>query len=168
MTFLRRPLIYSIIAIIAVITIIYSSGILNPEPLELLISSASPLNSSIYFGQNTTIAIIIDNKATRIQTYEFRIVYTSSNLTYYNGITKEPLLNVVYNGTNYSIIYLNDILGPNENAEIPIIVEGVLPSGISSKKYTIFFEVYSVHNYASKIISDRKSISLTVTKNITS
>ncbi|MCK5626006.1 hypothetical protein KAI11_04045, partial [Candidatus Bathyarchaeota archaeon] len=85
-----------------------------------------------------------------------------TNLSYYNGITKEPLLIPVYNGINYTIIYLNDTLGPTENAEFPIIIEGYLPLGVSSKRYTIFLEVYAVED-ASKFLSDRKSISLTVT-----
>lgn len=113
-------------------------------------------------GQNTTIAAIIENTAPQKQTYEFRIVYTSTNLSYYNGITKEPLVIPVYNGINYTLIYLNDTLGPNENAELQVIIEGDLPLGVSSKRYTVFFEVYAVED-ASNYLSDRKSISLTVT-----
>ena len=69
---------------------------------------------------------------------------------------------MVYNDINYTILYLNDILGPNENAKFPIIVKGYLPLGVSSKRYTVFLEVYVVED-TSKFLSDRKSISLTVT-----
>jgi len=160
MDFLRKPYIYIIIGIVLVVVIIFFFRIFNPEQFGLILI-VSPMSSSIQMGQNTTIATIIENTANQKQTYEFRIVYTSTNLSYYNGITKEPLLPPVYNDINYTIIYLNDTLGPNENAEFPIIVEGYLPLGISSKRYTIFFEVYAVED-ASKFLSDRKSISLTV------
>ena len=160
MDFLRKPYIYIIIGIVLVVVIIFFFRIFNPEQFGLILI-VSPMSSSIQMGQNTTIATIIENTANQKQTYEFHIVYTSTNLSYYNGITKEPLLPPLYNDINYTIIYLNDTLGPNENAEFPIIVEGYLPLGISSKRYTIFFEVYAVED-ASKFLSDRKSISLTV------
>jgi hypothetical protein len=158
---LRKPYIYLIIGILLVIVIIFFSGIFGPEQFGLVLI-VSPISSSIQMGQNTTIAAIIENTAPHKQTYEFRIVYTSTNLSYYNGITKEPLVIPVYNGINYTLIYLNDTLGPNENAELQVIIEGDLPLGVSSKRYTVFFEVYAVED-ASKYLSDRKSISLTVT-----
>ncbi len=161
MAFLRKPYIYIIIGILLVVVVIFFSGIFDPEQFGLVLI-VSPRSGSIQMGQNTTIATIIENTATQKQTYEFRIVYTSTNLSYYNGITKEPLLPPVYNGINYTIIYLNDALGPNENAEFQVIVEGYLPLGVSSKRYTIFLEVYAVED-TSKFLSDRKSISLTVT-----
>lgn len=161
MAFLRKPHIYIIIGILLVVVIIFFSGIFYPEQFGLILI-VSPMSSSIQMGQNTTIVTLIENTVTQKQTYEFRIVYTSANLSYYNGITKEPLLTPVYNGINYTIIYLNDTLGPNENAEFPVIIEGYLPLGVSSKRYTIFLEVYAVED-AFKFLSDRKSISLTVT-----
>jgi len=161
MALLRKPYIYIIIGISLVVVIIFFSGIFNPEQFGLVLI-VSPMSSSIQMGKNTTISALIENTATQKQTYEFHIVYTSTNLSYYNGITKEPLLHPEYNGINYTIIYLNDTLGPTENAEFPIIIEGYLPLGVSSKRYTIFLEIYAVEN-TSKFLSDRKSISLTVT-----
>lgn len=159
--FLRKPYLYIIIGILLVVIIIFFSGIFSPEQFGLVLI-VSPMSSSIQMGQNTTLAAIIENTALHKQLYEFRIVYTSTNLSYYNGITKTPLLPPVYNGVNYTIIYLNDTLGPNENAELQVIIAGDLPLGVSSKRYTVFLEVYAVEE-ASKYLSDQKSISLTVT-----
>ena len=156
-----KPYIYIIVAIIAIVSIIHFSGILRrPKPLGLIIT-ASPKSNSILMGQNATIEVVVENEASRQQSFEFHIVYTSKNLTYHNGITKEPLSDPTYNGQNYTITYPIDDLGPNETAMYPVIVKGLLPSGVSSKRFTIFLEVYSV-NGVSKVLSDRKSISLTV------
>lgn len=156
-----KPYIYIIVAIIAIVTITHFSGVLrSPKSLGLIITP-SPKSSSILMGQNTTIEVVVENEASRQQTFEFHIVYTSKNLTYYNGITKEPLSDPTYNGQNYTIIYPIDDLGPNESAKYPVIVKGLLPLGVSSKRFTIFLEIYSI-NGVSKVLSDRKSISLTV------
>jgi hypothetical protein len=160
MASLRKPYIYILVAIVAAVLIIHFSGILNPTPLGLVIT-ASLKNSEIRMGQNTTIVVTIENKAMHLQTFEFHIVYTSKNLTYYNGITEEPLSEPVYNGGNYTIVYPNDDLGPNEKTELLVIVKGLLPKGASSKRFTVFLEVYSLDG-ASKVLSDRKSVSLTV------
>ena len=161
MRFLRKKVIYFILGILLVVVIVFFSGIFNSEQFGLTLT-VDPLSSSIQMGQNITIDATIENTVPQKQIYEFHIVYTSTNLSYYNGITKEPLLPPVYNDVNYTIIYLNDTLGPNENSKFPIIVKGYLPLGVSSKKYTVFLEVYVVED-TSKFLSDRKSISLTVT-----
>jgi hypothetical protein len=161
MAFLRKPYLYLIIGILVVVVLFYFSGLLSPEQYNLLLM-VSPISSSIQMGENTTITAIIENIAPQKQTYAVHIVYTSTNLSYYNGITQEPLLTPVYNGVNYTLLYLNDTLGPNENVELHIIIAGDLPLSVSSKRYTVFFEVYAVKEGAT-YLSDRKSIALTVT-----
>ena len=162
MASLRKPYIYVIVAIIAIVLIIHFSGILSPKPSGLTID-ASLESSSIKMGENTTLTVIIENKAAFPKKFEFRIVYTSKNLTYYHGMTKAPLPGPVEKDENYTITYTEGLLDPNGRIELPVIVEGFLPIEASSKRFTISLEVYSADG-ASKVLSDSKSVSLTVTR----
>ena len=160
---LRRPFIFFTIGIIAIVVVaILYTGVLTPKPSLPEFSSTTLERSSITMGLNTTLTITIENKAPNPKSVEFRIVYGSPQLLFYDKIngtllSVSPIL--VYNGMNYTITYPKiRVMNAGEQWSLPIWIKGLDPGG-SSYTYTIYLEIYSDNK-----LSQRTSIQLTVNR----
>lgn len=156
---LRRPYIFITIGIIALVVVIAYTGVLTPKPSLPEFSSVTLGQPSMTMGQNTTLTIVIDNKASNPKPVEFRIICTtgSEELRFYYKINGTLLPEPVWNGRNYTITYPKTrIMNAGEQWTIPLLVKGVNP-GEGDYTYTIYLEVYSENK-----LSQRKSIQLTV------
>jgi hypothetical protein len=159
---LRRPIIIIIVTAIAVLVLVHFSGILSPEPRGLFIASAEFTSSdSIRIGENTTLTVELNNWADQPATFELHIVYTG-NLTFYDGITKEQLLDISQNDIYYNLTYpTKGILDMQGSTSIPIVTEGRDPIG-ESQTFTLFVEVYYLEGLDWEF-ADQTSVQLTVT-----
>jgi hypothetical protein len=161
---LRRPiiLIFIIVTAIAVLVVVHFSGILSPEPRGLLIASAGFTGSnSIRLGENTTLTVVLNNWADQPATFELHIIYTG-NLTFYDGITKERLLDITQHGSFYNLTYpTKGILDMQGSTSIPIVLEGREPIG-ASQTFTLFVEAYYLDGLEWEF-ADEAAVQLTVT-----
>ena len=159
---LRRPLIMIIVAAVTVLLLISFSGILSTEPLGLFIASAEFTGSnSISVGENTTLTVVLKNWAEQPKTFELHIIF-SGNLSFYDGITKERLLDISQNEIYYNLTYpTKGTLDMQGSTSIPIVTKGGEPIG-GSQTYTIFVEVYFLEDL-DRIFSDQTTVQLTVT-----
>lgn len=155
---LRRPFIYVVIAIIAVMLILAYSGVLTPAPASPSFASTTLTSSPIYIGQNTTLTVAIENKAPSSKSVQFRIFCGSPELKFYDKING-TLLSTPYNGTYYVMRYPKTrTMLTGEQWSIAITIKG-LDHGSSSVTYTIYLEIYSDNQ-----LYQRKSIQLTVNR----
>lgn len=160
---LKKMYIVITIIILSAVLIILYSGIISVEPLGLTISSATLESHTIKMGKNTTITIVIENTASESKTFELHIIYTNSNLTFYDKITGTLLPLPDKSTQYYNITYpTKGTIDVQGKVEIPILVKGPEPIG-NSQTYTIFLEVFSL-NDPKKTLSDKKSVQLTVTR----
>jgi len=159
---LRRPIIIIIVAAIAVLVLVNFSGILSPEPRGLFIASAEFTGSnSIRLGENTTLTVVLNNWADQPATFELRIVYTG-NLIFYDGITKERLLDISQHGIYYNLTYpTKGTLDMQGSTSIPIVMEGREPIG-ESQTFTLFVEAFLLDGLDWEF-ADQTKVQLTVT-----
>lgn len=157
---LRRPFIFIVIGVVTIVAVFAYTGVLTPKPSLPEFSSTTLERSSITMGQNTTLAITIQNKAQDPKTVELKIIYGSSQLQFYDKINKNNLSSsAVYNSRNYTITYPKTlVMNAGEQWGLPIWIKGLDPGG-SSYMYTIYLEIYS-----DNALSQRKSIQITVTR----
>ena len=160
---LRRPLIIIIVTVIAAILLLSFSGFFSTEPLELFIASAEFTGSnSIMVGENTTLTVVLKNWADQPKTFELHIIF-SGNLSFYDGITKERLLDISQHGIYYNLTYpTRGTLDMQGSTSIPIVTEGREPIG-ESQTYTLFVEVFFLEGLDRKF-ADQTAIQLTVTR----
>lgn len=153
----KKPYLYIVLGIIAVVALFHFSGVFNEQPVLPAFSSVTLENAIINMGENTTLTVTIVNNAPSQKLIELRIVYGSAELVFYDQITKTPLDGPEYNGYNYTISYpTTRKMNTDEQWGIPLLIEGLDPGG-SSYTYTIYLEIYSDNAF-----SERKSIQLTV------
>jgi hypothetical protein len=159
---LRRPVIIIIVTVIAVLVLVHFSGILSPEPRGLFIESAEFTGSdSIRIDENTTLTVVLNNWAVQPATFELHIVYTG-NLTFYDGKTKELLLDISQHDIYYNLTYpTKGTLDMQGSTSIPIVTEGREPIG-ESQTFTIFVEVFYLEGLDRKF-ADQATVQLTVT-----
>lgn len=159
---LRRPIILIIVTVIAAILLLSFSGFFSTEPLELFIASAEFTGSnSIMVGENTTLTVVLKNWADQPKTFELHIIF-SGNLSFYDGITKEQLLDISKNDIYYNLTYpTKGTLDMQGSTSIPIVTKGGEPIG-GSQTHTIFVEVFFFEGLDRKF-SDRTTVQLTVT-----
>jgi hypothetical protein len=160
---LRRSVIIIIVAAIAVLVLVSFSGILSTEPLGLFIASAEFTGSnSIRVGENTTLTVVLKNWADQPKTFELHIIF-SGNLSFYDGITKEGLLDISQHDIYYNLTYpTRGTLDMQGSTSIPIVTEGREPIG-GSQTYTLFVEVFFLEGLDRKF-ADQTTIQLTVTR----
>jgi len=162
---LRKPFIIVIVIIIAAVLVISFSGIFSTKTEGLTLSPDPSLKrGSIKMGENTTLTVVIENKAPQSKTFELHIIY-SGNLTFYDGITNKPLTEVEVSkyDTYYNLTYpTKGTLDTKGSTSIPILVKGLEPIG-QSQTHTIFVEVFSIDGYK-KTLADKKPVQLAVTR----
>jgi len=164
MTFLlRRPGIFIPVTVIAVLVLVYFSGILTPAPRGLVIDSARFTGSdAIALGENTTLTVVLKNWADEPQTFELHIVFTG-NLTFYDGITKERLTDITQRDIYYNLTYpTRGTLDMQGSTSIPIVAEGRELS-VLSQTYTLFVALFSREGSLWKF-ADQTPVQLTVTQ----
>lgn len=161
---LRRPFIYMIVAIVAVVLIIaYLAGTHSPVASSVAFTQDTALNiNAITMGQYANLTIGIANSATP-KSVGLHIIYYSTQLVFYeivnNTITSLP--DPLYNSTSktYTITYPKPrMMNTGDAWSILISVKGLDP-GAQSYKYTIDLEVW-----AGNELSQRKPIQLTVSR----
>lgn len=158
---LRKPFIIIIAVIIASVLIVFFSGILPTKPAGLTLSPEPTLKkASIKIGENTTLTVVIENKASQSKTFELHIVY-SGNLTFYDGITNKLLTDISKYDIYYNLTYpTKGTLDVRGSTSIPILVKGLKPIG-ASQTHTITVEVFSLEG-SKNVLADKKEVQLIV------
>jgi len=154
---LRKPFIFIIISVVLVVLVIQLSGVFAPKPTVVITPSLA--SSSISMNKNTTLTVIIENKASRPYSVEYHIVgrFNTSQLRFYDKINSAPLPDPVWNGNNYTITYPKVWdMDTGARLNVSVLVKGLDP-GINDITYPIFVEVWT-----DKILVERKSVQLTV------
>jgi len=154
---IRRPFIYIIIGIVALVLILQFSGVFSPKSTTIVITpSLSP--SSIKMNANATLTAVIENKGSRSYSVGYHIVF-SSNLLVFSNTNGTLLPNPVSNGKNYTVTYPKVWnMGSGESGTVVISVKGLNP-GQASFSYVIYLEAW-----ADGALADRKTVQLTVTQ----
>ncbi|MFH0897763.1 MAG: hypothetical protein V1850_06950 [Candidatus Bathyarchaeota archaeon] len=155
---IRRPFVYIIIGIVALVLVIQFSGILNPKPTIAITTSLSA--SSIKMNTNATLTVVIENKGSKQYSVEYHIVgtFASDQLQFYDKITS-VVLTPSTTGNNYTINYSSPRkMNTGEQWTISVYVKGLNPKA-TAYAYTIYLEAW-----ADGALADRKIVQLTVTQ----